>query len=945
MRTRFVFCIYLLILLLANKALAERGYITTLHINGQKVGLIYYFDETLQPPEWMTNVDEATLKQTVNRLLESGPSCLGWDYCLGYLFYRQDNKILIDSYRINKKGALIYGGQSEISFPSSSLYDYTNVTQNDILPYNKFLRPAGKQLFFGNPNLENHALDCALSPNGKLLAIEGRHRIVIIDTQTLQITGQWERNIKKSLLVNANTYSGILWQDNRHILWSSVDGVHRAEINDKKAISLVETLIQFDPSTHAIPNEFVLSKNGRYLYVVLNGLNEVIKFDLLNRTKIWSQGVGKAPYGITIANNKLYVTNWAGSEPDPDSPQGPIAAYWSESANIDPDTGAVSTGTVSVLDPQSGALIKEINVGLHPSDIIKSPDERYIYIVNGNSATVSVIDTDEDEVSEEISVKLIAKFGGDSPNGLGISPDGQILYVANGMDNAIAVVKLGEKASSTGEETKSEILGFIPTGAYPGAVTVSPDGETLYIANIEAIGAKATLQHGNNPYYQTFYTKPKVSTNGNYNVHRMLASISIIPVPDENKLREYTRTVLDVNLICRTKLARFRLNTGVDPVPVPEKIGEPSVFNHLIYIIKENRTYDQVLGDIPEGNGDPDLCAFGKKITPNHHKLAKEFLLLDNFYVCGKCSAEGHQWTDSAFVTDYIERNVRGWFRSYPAHILNDALAYPKWGFIWNDALRHGKTVRIYGEAIPSNEYQGLYMPASLKNPIFIAIPDTIKADIFIAGLHTWEKQSGDQMPNLIIIALPYDHTVGTISGMPTPRAMVANNDLALGKIVEAISHSRFWQNTAIFVTEDDSQDGWDHVSAYRTVGFVISPYSRLHKTIHTNYNQLSMLRTIEQILGIPPMNQLDAVASPMFNCFADTPDLTPYTCEPNQVPLTETNPPKKSLSGKSLKYEILSEKVFNYIDKGDIDDDYIKNAILWFATMGSPSYPEEKQN
>lgn len=945
MKIKFAFCIYLLIFLLANKVLAARGYVATSHINGQKVGLIYYFDKTLQPPEWITNVDETSLKQIVNRLLESGPSYLGWDYCLGYLFYRQGNKIIIDSYRINKKSILIYSGRSEVSFPSAILYDYTNVAQNDILPYNKFLRPAGKQLFFGNPNLENHALDCALSPNGEFLAIEARHRIVIIDIQTSQITGQWERNIKESLLVNANTYSGILWQDKRHILWSSVDGVHRAEINDKGAISSVEILIPFDPSTHAIPNEFALSKSGHYLYLVLNGLNEVIKIDLFNRTKIWSQRVGKAPYGITIANNKVYVTNWAGSEPDPDSPQGPIAGYWLESANIDPDTGAVSAGTLSVLNPRSGALIKEINVGLHPTDIIKSPDEKNIYVANGNSDTISVIDTDKDEVSEEIPVKLIADFGGDSPNGLAISPDGQILYVANGMDNAIAVVKLGKDASFTGEKTKSKILGFIPTGAYPGAVSVSLDGKTLFIANIEAIGAKATLQYGDSPYYQTFYAKPRISTNGNYNAHRMLASISIIPVPDENKLKEYTQTVFDVNLICRTKLARFGLNTGVRPLPVPKEIGEPSLFNHVIYIIKENRTYDQMLGDMPEGNGNPDLCAFGERITPNHHKIARGFLLLDNFYVCGKCSAEGHQWADSAFVTDYIERNVRGWFRSYPAHILNDALAYPKWGFIWNDALNHGKTVRIYGEAIPSNEYQGLYLPVSLKNPAFIAIPDTMKADIFIADLHTWEKQPGDQMPNLIIMALPYDHTVGTISGMPTPRAMVANNDLALGKIVEAISHSRFWQNTAIFVTEDDSQDGWDHVSAYRTVGFVISPYSRLHKTIHTNYNQLSMLRTIEQILGIPPMNQLDAVASPMFNCFTNNPDFTPYTCEPNQIPLTETNPPKKSLKGKSLTYEILSEKVFEYVDKGNIDDDSIKNTILWFATMGSQAYPKEKQN
>jgi len=400
---------------------------------------------------------------------------------------------------------------------------------------------------------------------------------------------------------------------------------------------------------------------------------------------------------------------------------------------------------------------------------------------------------------------------------------------------------------------------------------------------------------------------------------------------------------------------------------VPERIGEPSVFKHVLYIIKENKTYDQVFGDMPEGDGMKSLCIFGNEATPNEHKLAKDYLLLDNFYSSGKSSAEGHSWTDAGIVSDYVEKNVYGWFRSYP-HVLADALVYTKAGFIWNNALDHGKTVRVYGEACSPKfksalDWKDIFeLHLQKKNfeftntttisrlepimsqtyPCFDGqkISDQLRADAFIKELKDYEAMPGDQLPQLMVMALPADHTAGMREGFPTPRAMVADNDLALGRIIEALSQSRFWDSTVVFVTQDDPQSGWDHVSSYRSTGFVISPYSVLGKTIHTNYNQTCMLRTIEQILGIPPMNVVDATALPMFDCFGSTPVKTGYKYLKNNIPLDEMNKPGAALNGKAKKFSRLSAlPEFEHIDGGNDD---LLNRIIWFAAKGNERYPKE---
>jgi hypothetical protein len=447
----------------------------------------------------------------------------------------------------------------------------------------------------------------------------------------------------------------------------------------------------------------------------------------------------------------------------------------------------------------------------------------------------------------------------------------------------------------------------------------------------------------------------------------MLASVSVIRVPEKKETKAYTDTVIALNDLSRATLAREKPRAGIEPKPVPDRIGEPSVFKHVVYIIKENRTYDQILGDMKQGDGDPALCVYGAEVTPNTHKLSEEFMLLDNFYVSGKCSAEGHQWTDASIVTDYIEKNMRAWFRSYP-HVQTDALVYSPTGFLWDNAMANGKKVKIYGEAaVPvfpkkttwTDNYKSYLKGEKVEftnkttiDPVRKILsenypsfgnhefPDVLRADIFLKDLKSYEAMEGDQLPELMIVALPNDHTGGTRPDLPTPRAMVADNDLALGRIIEAFSNSRFWENTVIFVVEDDSQGGWDHVSAYRTVAMVISAWSRLKTTNHTFYAQPSVVRTIEQILGLPPMNIQDAIANPMTDCFISKPDKTPYSAVPNNIPLDEMNPQLTSLNGRALHFarkSLLPE--FDGIDSGNDD---LLNRILWFASKGNTPYPSK---
>jgi len=844
-----------------------------------------------------------------------------------------------------------------------------------IMPYNRVLDPAGVSVPFGDGNYENHSLDAITLADGKTLVVEDRYGLAVFDIHSRKLIDRWTFNRDSLFSGLMSSYSGItsiVHRDSTFIFWGAggrniVIGAERANSfvmqaswDGKKIRGVHSYPFQAEaPARIALPNQVIakIEEGELYFYTVLNGNNKIVKVRVRDRQTIWETKTGMAPFGLEIIGDFAYVTNWAGPVPGPDSVER-AGIPWGE-AYTDPVTGAVSRGSVSVVNIHTGRPTKEIEVGLHPNAILSSPDKRFLYVANGNSDFISVIQVSTNSVTDSIPVGLFGTekgYIGSTPNALAVNQEGNRLYVSNGLDNAICIIDLEETPSGK----NYRVLGYIPTEAYPSGIVLH--GDQIIVTNLESTGARAsrTVQVGdkNSKSLKTF------------NSHHQLASISFIPLPGAARLKRYTEQVKKLSMAHRLALTQRLPRPNIAPKPVPERIGEPSVFQHVLYIIKENRTYDQVLGDMPEGRGMPSLCIFGDSITPNQHQIARDYVLLDNYHVSGKGSAEGHHWASAGMVTDYTEKSVRAWFRSYP-HVLNDAMVYNKKGFIWNNALDHGKTVRIYGEACTyeydkskynwktvyelwengrSSELAGKSTTTiSRVRPILSQnfpggddqnINEQMRADAFIKELNEFSALPGDQLPNLMIMALPNDHTAGTSPAFPTPRSMVADNDLAVGRIVEAVMSSRFAENTVIFISEDDSQSGWDHLSSYRTTGFVVSAYSRLKKTVQTNYNQTSMLRTMEQILGLPPMNVIDATALPMFDCFSDRPDYAyKYKTIKNRIPLNEMNPQRQNLQGADLKFSDQSVKyMVHLIDRGHDD---ILNRILWRAVKRDLPYPD----
>ena len=854
------------------------------------------------------------------------------------------------------------------AFEDSTLQSATPFT---IMPYNRLLKPAGKVVTYGDPTVEDHALDLCALPDKKFITIENRYGIAVLNITTNTIAGSWTFSGHPQWKDYMSTYSGITtFTDDKKtfIAWGAGNGDNGssalmiAEWNGK-AITAVSSinLDKKSPAALALPNQVVtnIEDQVRYLYVVLNGNNELLKIRFGDRKIMWSAPTGVAPFGLSIVNDKVYVTNWAGPLVTDTSKEN-AGTPWGQ-AYTNPVTGATQQGSLSVISINDGTLLQALPLGLHPNAIVKSSDNHFLYIANANSDMITVVDVLKGSIAGSINVGLFSKdvpFYGSSPDALAINSTGTVLYVANGMDNAVAVITLGSKAASKGTG-ETRIDGYIPTEAYPSGIQLT--GKILYVTNLEAKGARILSnatelkQRGGAPIKA-------------YSIHKQLASVSIIPLPGKITLKKYTQTAKEAALFYRIALTNSLPEKNTLPRPLPKRIGEPSLFKHVVYIIKENKTYDQVYGDIKSGRGDAGLCIYGDSVTPNQHQLTTVFSLLDNYYASGKSSAEGHQWTDAAMVSDYIERNVRAWFRSYP-HRQADALVYNRNGFIWNNALEHGKKVRIFGEACLTHYdtrmkwlaiYNKYIQQENIERsntttiarirPIIspdypdcdnINFTDQLRADVFIAEWKKYEQQPADSLPDLMVLSLPDDHTAGTSPDHPIPKAMVADNDLALGRIIETITHSRFWDSTVVFVTEDDSQSGWDHISSYRTTCLVISPYSTLNKTIHTNYNQTSMVRTIEQILGLPPMNVIDATALPMFDCFTDKKQPVVYQAIPNKIPLNEMNRPLTLLKGKAKYYAKLSaDKVFKEVDGGDDDD---MNKILWFDAKGNAKYPVTK--
>jgi YVTN family beta-propeller protein len=835
-----------------------------------------------------------------------------------------------------------------------------------VLPVNQILSPAGLQVEL--PGSRPQVI--ALSPDGRLLAVAANvHHLILVDAASGAVLqnvpfpsdSAREEGVAVSPHILApdtkgqGSYTGLVFsKDGTRVYLSNPAGSVKVfgVGAGRKVAGLYSIRVAGGESFAAkeIPAGLALSGDGKSLFVVLNLSNRLVEIDLATGQPRRFFDCGMAPYQVVLRGRKAYVSNWGGRRPEAGTLTGPAGK--GTLVRVDPVFDAASEGSVTVIGLDAGLVQREIMTGRHASGTALSPDGRFLAVANAASDTVSVIETGADQIIETIPMKWRPRdpFGA-SPNALVFDPRGRSLYVCNGTQNAVAVV--GFKPG------KSRLLGFIPVGWFPGDIVFDRARNRLCVANIKGLGSGRRFGPGG---------------ESRYNSRQYFGSLSLVPVPDKKTLSLDTAVVFADYRRRTVEASQLPPRAGAAARPVPERAGEPSLHKHVIYIIKENRTYDQVLGDMPEGNGAPGLCIFGARVTPNQHKMCRDFALLDNTHCSGILSADGHQWADTGIATDYMEKSFAGFPRSYPDGMEAadvDALAYSPAGFIWDNALAHGKTLRDYGEftmgrvrwtgsagrrapgfldcyndfikqtglidiqCVPSVRSLG---PHIMTNTIgwALEVPDVFRAAQFIKELREFEKAG--ELPELIIICLPNDHTSGTAAGAPTPAAQAADNDLAFGRIVEAVSHSRFWRDTCIFAIEDDPQAGPDHVDSYRTTAYVISPYVRRHAVVKSNYNHTSILRTLELMLGLPPMNQMDASASPMSDCFSGTPDFTPFDAVPNNIPLDQMNPPASAIANPVLRnYAVASSKL--PLDEADQCPEDLLNRILWAAQKG-PDVP-----
>jgi YVTN family beta-propeller protein len=727
----------------------------------------------------------------------------------------------------------------------------------------------------------------------------------------------------------------------------------------------------FYTTSTSYPGGVAFSEDGKSAYALLNQNNTITKIDLTAAKP--AEGaqtrVGNAPHSIVVKGATAYVSNEGGRAATATDFQiysagAPIVA---NSVN-----GSAITGTVSVVDLTTMQVVDSIAVGLHPTGMALFGDA--LLVANTYSDTISVIDTATNKVMRTISLGLPIRVPGHEqpaygagPNSIAVDQNAGVAYVALYNANAIAVVDL----SGSAEEA---VLGMIPVAFAPASVVLDAADHQLLVANDKGIGARLS-----------FETDYGVS---DYNTHQDNGTVSIVPLPGREKLRQMTRQVHQNNHwdLSQNIESAAGGNRTADPVPIPAKIGDPSLIKHVFLIIRENRTYDQILGDVAAGNGDPTLAVFGGAITPNMHNIVERFPLLDNFYDPSRQSADGHQWIVEAMAPYADDIQSPDWVRSYPGGNAGDALAYTKKGFLFQEAVAKGLATKIYGEYVENETFptaQGhptwsqLYADAQafeagkestltyqnavavessipavsqhlIKNfPQFdLNIPDQFRVDLWVQDFSK-DLQAGT-VPALSILWVMDDHT----GGPPTADAEQADNDLAVGRIIDYISHSSAWQSSAIFIEEDDAQNGVDHVDGHRSPGYVISPYAVQHgPTDHTYYTQVNITRTIEQILGLTPMNQFDLVASPMRTCFADgQPDkeaFSPFDHLPNQVPLDKgVSPAVAGVSKLEKAWRTAKLRIFaGKSTKPDAEDPETVNHLAWYeATNFKRPYPGESK-
>lgn len=736
------------------------------------------------------------------------------------------------------------------------------------------IQPAGVQAPVGT-----FPMSSALSPDGRhLLVLNAGYQppsISVIDTAAMK---------EAARVPVADAWLGLTFSPQGDRVY--VGGGAQAavfEFTFTKGVLQPSRTFPVVPADKRTARDFIgdvaLSPNGRLLYAADLYRNSIAVINPQSGMVIERVQTGRRPYRILFHpdGTSFFVTSW-------------------------------TDGSLGHYDAANGSLTETIRLGPHATDMVwragkNEPVEGELAYVarlfvaasNTNSIySISVSESKQLRLAESITVSMTSGQPlGMTPSALALSPDGNRLYVACADANAVAVVDV--------TLDRSRLLGFIPTGWYPTGARGLRDGR-LAVLNGRGLGSHANPQ-GPNPLLSTAEAPPQ------YVGRMQTGTVSFVNAPNAEQLAEYSRTVVGNSPYRDGKL--FDAGTGAGSA-IPKRAGEASPIQHVIYILKENRTYDQVLGDLKEGNGDAKLALFGEQITPNQHKLAREFVLLDNFYVNGDVDADGQNWSIAAIAPDYVQQlwpNSYGGRRKQYDYEGAEPTATPPSGYLWTQAAGAGLPLRNYGHFVTNlakAEPDGTQV-GTIRDSILARVtnrkyrgfdadyPDVERAKVFLADLAEFE-QSG-QMPRLLLLRLGNDRTSGTTPGKIAPRSAMADNDYALGMIVEGVSKSRFWPATAIFVLEDDAQNGADHVDSHRSPAFVISPYAKRRAVDGTMYNTTSMLRTMELILGLRPMTHFDAGARPMAASFQTNPDLTPYTAEKPRHPLDERNPPAAAMA------------------------------------------------
>jgi YVTN family beta-propeller protein len=805
------------------------------------------------------------------------------------------------------KSAVLLGKQPDNSFLVAS---------------NQLVRPWGQQAL-----LKGRPTDLAVDRDERLVAVLNSNGVSLLDATGLAEVAQ--------IRTTVTSYAGIAFRPGASEIWLSETGRSGGD-----AVAIIPIagqkpgpIARIKLDGHAIPTGIAFTPDGRTAFVALNRSNTVAVIDPVKRTVLRQVPVGVAPFGVAYSakRNAIYASNRGGRRPTPADTTAPSSGA---EVVVSPKTGASSTGTLSVIDAATFA-VKEVTVGLAPAGIALSPNEAQLAVANAHGDSVSVVDTARLAVTQVAVDAVPEGVLGSQPNALAWAPDGKSFYVAAGGNNAVQVFSLAGK--------KWKPVGGIPVGWFPTGIAVLRDG-SLRVSNVKGVGNT-------------------LGPKGTKNTRNFEGSVLSFPRPDAGKLTAGMREVRAANS------PRFEAAGGISN---PESLG----IRHVFLIVKENRTYDQVFGDMPKGNNDPNLVMYGRDVSPNHHALAEQFILFDNFYASGAISFEGHQWLMQGFVSDHVERGLISAARGY-AWNMSDSLTVSPAGFFWQGG-RKPIDVRIYGElslplrwdpstqnAVDINEDQLLYWreywTMYKENrwrdavghrsgvPIFqnivqarfppssLRIPDQLRAESFLEDLA--ERQKSGNMPNLLLITLTSDHTQGTNPNSPTPKAMVADNDLALGRMVEAISRSRFWPQSLILVVEDDAQDGIDHVDGHRTVALAIGPHIRRGALDSNHYNQISMIRTIQAIFGIQPRTKFLQSARVMSSIFTATPDARPYKCLPTNIALDTMNAPVKALHGRRLWAAEQSRRM-NWDEVDDVPT-AVLNRILWWDAKGwDKAYP-----